>query len=75
MLTRLQGLFGPVTLNMGELDRTVRTVVGVLLVSLATLGVIGLWGFIGVLPLVTAIIGYCPAYAALGLNTCSTSRT
>ncbi|MFQ3623846.1 MAG: DUF2892 domain-containing protein [Acetobacteraceae bacterium] len=73
MLARLQAMFGPVMLNMGELDRTARTVVGVLLVSLATLGVIGLWGFIGVLPLVTAIVGYCPAYALLGLNTCGTS--
>ncbi|GIX11970.1 DUF2892 domain-containing protein [Elioraea sp.] len=58
------------TKNMGMLDRAVRAVVGVALVALAATGTIGLWGWIGVVPLATAAIGWCPAYAPFGISTC-----
>jgi hypothetical protein len=56
------------TLNMGGLDRVVRVVVGVGFVSWALLGG-PVWAWIGVLPLVTAAIGYCPAYVPFGFST------
>lgn len=58
------------TKNMGMVDRALRSVVGVALVALAATGTIGLWGWIGVVPLATAAIGWCPAYAPFGISTC-----
>ena len=59
------------TKNMGTVDRALRAVVGLALVALAATGVIGAWGWIGVVPLATAAIGWCPAYAPFGISTCS----
>lgn len=58
------------TKNMGTLDRGLRVAVGGLLVALAATGTVGVWGWIGVVPLVTAAIGWCPAYTLLGIRTC-----
>jgi hypothetical protein len=58
------------TKNMGMVDRAVRAVVGVVLVALAATGTIGVWGWIGVVPLATAAIGWCPAYLPFGISTC-----
>jgi hypothetical protein len=67
------------TANVGMVDRIVRLIVGILLIAFA-LG-IGFpktswsWvGWIGVIPLVTALFGYCPAYKLLGLSTCPLVR-
>ncbi len=57
------------TKNIGNLDRTVRIVAGVALIALAALGTIGPWGWIGVVPLATALLGWCPAYSLLGFKT------
>lgn len=62
------------TSNVGGFDRIARIVVGVALIAFALFApaTIG-WkwvGWIGVVPLLTAIVGFCPAYALLGLNTC-----
>lgn len=54
--------------NMGGIDRAVRAVIGVVLVGWALFGG-PLWAWIGVLPLLTAATGYCPAYAPFGLST------
>jgi len=40
------------------------------LIALAALGVVGVWGWIGVVPLVTGLLGVCPAYSLLGASTC-----
>jgi hypothetical protein len=58
------------TKNMGMVDRALRAVVGVVLVALAATGTVGVWGWIGVVPLATAAIGWCPAYAPFGISTC-----
>jgi hypothetical protein len=58
------------TKNMGMVDRAVRAVVGLVLVALAATGTIGVWGWIGVVPLATAAIGWCPAYLPFGISTC-----
>ena len=56
--------------NEGTLDRIVRATAGVVLIGLTVSGAIGAWGWIGVVPLATSLIGYCPAYTVLGINTC-----
>ena len=56
--------------NEGSLDRAVRVVVGLALLSLVFVGPKTPWGWIGLLPLLTGAVGYCPAYAAFGLTTC-----
>ena len=57
--------------NVGPVDRIVRVVVGLALLSLifAADGVARWLGLIGLMPLVTAAVGWCPAYAPLGLDT------
>jgi len=56
--------------NIGGIDRILRIVVGLALIGLTLTGVIGLWGWIGVVPLATAAIGWCPAYLPFGIKTC-----
>ena len=56
--------------NVGGLDRILRISVGALLVILALTGVIGTWGWIGLIPMVTGIFRFCPAYPLLGIKTC-----
>jgi hypothetical protein len=60
--------------NVGSIDRAIRAVVGIGLISLVFVGPQTVWGWIGVIPLVTAIIGWCPPYSLLGINTCSTKN-
>lgn len=56
--------------NEAPWDRVARMLVGGLLIVLSLLGVIGLWGWIGVLPLVTGAVGFCPAYRIFHWSTC-----
>jgi hypothetical protein len=49
-------------------------IVGALLIILALMGQIGVWGWIGVVPIATALMGWCPAYTLLGIKTCPTSN-
>lgn len=56
--------------NVGGIDRVLRVVVGLALVVAAASGMIGVWGWIGIVPLATGTLGFCPAYKLIGLNTC-----
>lgn len=56
--------------NEGGIDRIVRIIAGLVLIGLAYTGTVGMWGYIGVVPLATGLIGWCPAYTLLGMNTC-----
>ena len=58
--------------NVGGFDRILRVVVGVLLVALAATGTVGAWGYIGIVPIFTGAIGWCPAYLPFGFSTCKT---
>lgn len=60
--------------NSGGIDRALRVVVGLALIALAVTDKVGMWGWIGVVPLVTGAVGFCPAYAIFGLSTCSTKK-
>jgi hypothetical protein len=59
------------TKNVGSIDRTVRVLAGVVLVALAATGTVGWWGWLGIVPLATGLIGWCPPYSLLGINTCA----
>ncbi len=63
--------------NVGTIDRSLRVVVGAALIAWALFGASEYaWaGWIGVLPLLTAVMGWCPPYSLLGINTCSTKNT
>lgn len=58
------------SVNEGTIDRAVRVIVGLGLLSLVFVGPQTAWGWIGVVPLLTGIVGWCPAYTLLGVNTC-----
>ncbi|WP_298351804.1 DUF2892 domain-containing protein [Rhodoblastus sp.] len=60
------------TANVGTIDRILRIVVGLILIALVFVGPKTPWGWIGVVPLLTGLVRFCPAYMLLGLNTCST---
>ena len=55
--------------NIGALDRVLRIVVGLVLIFLAFWGPETPWGYIGIVPLATAFVGFCPAYRLLGICT------
>jgi len=59
------------SLNVGNIDRVLRIVVGVGLIGLAATGHVGAWGYIGVVPLLTGAIAWCPLYRLLGIRTTS----
>lgn len=56
--------------NVGTIDRYVRIVVGLALLVLVFVGPKTPWGLLGLIPLVTGLARFCPAYRAAGLNTC-----
>jgi len=58
-----------IKVNVGKVDKFARIGIGALLILLAIFGVIGWWGLIGIIPLVTGIINFCPAYTLIGLDT------
>jgi hypothetical protein len=56
--------------NMGSADRAIRAIVGIVLIALVFVGPQTPWGWIGIIPLATALIGWCPAYNLIGFKTC-----
>ena len=57
-------------INEGSLDRVVRVVVGLVLMAMAATGKVGAWGWIGIVPLLTGLVGFCPGYKLFGFSTC-----
>lgn len=60
--------------NAGTIDRTLRVGLGLVLVALTLTGTIGAWGWIGLVPIATGAIGFCPLYTLLGINTCASRK-
>jgi len=58
------------TANVGTIDRLLRIVVGLILIALVFVGPQTPWGWIGVIPLLTGLVRFCPAYTLLGMSTC-----
>jgi len=60
--------------NEGGIDRVLRIILGLVLIALVFVGPKSQWGWIGVVPLFTGLIGWCPLYKILGLSTCPMKR-
>jgi hypothetical protein len=58
------------TANEGSLDRWLRAIIGIVLLSLVFVGPRTPWGWLGLVPLATGLVGFCPLYRVLGLSTC-----
>jgi hypothetical protein len=56
--------------NLGGIDRAIRILAGAALLALVFFGPQTPWGYLGLVPLLTGLIGFCPAYCPLGLSTC-----
>ena len=61
--------------NEHNIERAVRVLVGIGLLSLVFVGPKTLWGLIGIIPLVTGLIGSCPLYTMLGISTCPMKKS
>ena len=59
--------------NIGTIDRILRVIVGLALLSLVVVGPKTLWGLVGLIPLATAGVRFCPLYRLLGVRTCQTA--
>ncbi|WP_146345952.1 YgaP family membrane protein [Phaeobacter marinintestinus] len=56
--------------NEGTLDRALRIIAGLILLALVFIGPKTLWGLVGLVPLITGLLGNCPVYQIFGFNTC-----
>ena len=56
--------------NVGGIDKILRIVIGAGLIGATVAGLLPVWGYIGIVPLATGLMGWCPAYTLLGMNTC-----
>jgi hypothetical protein len=59
--------------NVGAVDKVARIIIGLALLSLVFVleGNLRWLGLVGIVPLATSLIGYCPLYYLLGLSTCT----
>jgi hypothetical protein len=60
--------------NMGSAERIVRIIAGLVILSLAFVGPQSAWAYLGIVPLATGVIGWCPPYAILGVSTCKNCK-
>lgn len=60
--------------NEGTIDRVIRVVAGAGILSLAFIGPQTPWAYLGAIPLLTGLVGFCPLYAVLGVNTCGARK-
>ena len=57
--------------NIHNIERGVRVIVGLAIISLVFIGPQSAWGWLGLIPVATGIIGWCPPYALFGISTCN----
>ena len=55
--------------NVGTVDKVIRVILGLVLIALVFAGPQTPWGWIGIIPLATGLIGFCPLYSVFGINT------
>jgi hypothetical protein len=58
------------TRNVAFLDRAARVLLGMVLLALVFVGPRTTWGLIGIIPILTGLVGFCPLYRLLGISTC-----
>lgn len=56
--------------NVASAERVVRVVLGLAVLSLAFIGPKSTWAYLGIIPMATGLIGWCPPYALFGISTC-----
>ncbi len=56
--------------NIHPIERVIRGIAGLAVLSLVVWGPKSAWGLLGLIPLATAFIGWCPPYALFGISTC-----
>ena len=59
--------------NVGTLDRNLHIGTGLALIGLSAIGTVDPWGWIGIVPLATGVLRWCPAYIPFGIKTCKTA--
>ncbi len=62
------------TINEGPVDRIIRVILGLGLLAIVFVGPHTPWGWIGLLPLVTGLVGFCPLYKVLKISTAGSAR-
>lgn len=55
-------------LNVGGIDKILRVVLGIALIAATLTGALPVWGYIGIVPLVTGLVNFCPLYTVLGFS-------
>jgi hypothetical protein len=60
--------------NEAGMDRALRVVIGLVLLSLVFFGPHTAWGWLGLVPLATGIVGFCPLYRLVGIDTCRLAK-
>ena len=63
------------TPNIGNIERIIRIVGGLVLIALAATSTVGVRAWLGLMPLATGLVGWCPPYSLLGINTCKNKYT
>jgi hypothetical protein len=58
--------------NEGVVDRALRIILGLVLIALVFFGPQTAWGWLGLVPLLTGLVGFCPLYRIVGISTCPT---
>ena len=56
-------------LNVGNIDRALRILLGAILIGLAVTGHAGKWGYLGIVPLLTGVVAWCPLYRLFSVRT------
>ena len=62
------------TRNEGNIDRALRIIVGLALIAMVFVGPATPWGWVGLVPLLTGLVGFCPLYRIFGLSTCPIAK-
>ena len=60
--------------NIHKVERIVRVLSGIALTAMAFVGPANNWFLLGLIPVATGLIGWCPPYAMLGINTCNIGK-
>ena len=63
------------TKNIHPIERVIRVVVGIVLTTMAFIGPANPWFLLGIIPVLTGLVGWCPPYQMLGINTCNLKKT
>lgn len=59
-------------MNVGVAEKVIRVIAGIVLIALAYTGTLGVWAYVGIVPLLTGLLGWCPLYSLLNINTSKT---